>query len=129
MTVGRAAPPRDARDEQDYGGEQFLGWFLAEQLEEVASMTTLLAVIKRAGTENLLLVEDQPSPWHSKPGGALHAGPARRRRSRLATSRRAAPPVKGAGETLRTRSSLRRRGRTAHVPERPRTRRSSSPLR
>ena len=47
-----------ARDEQDYGGEHFLAWFLAEQREEVASMTNLLAVIDRAGTDNLLLVED-----------------------------------------------------------------------
>jgi bacterioferritin B len=47
-----------ARDEHDYVGEQFLGWFLAEQREEVASMANLLAVIDRAGTDNLLLVED-----------------------------------------------------------------------
>jgi bacterioferritin B len=47
-----------ARDEHDCVGEQFLGWFLAEQREEVASMANLLAVIDRAGTDNLLLVED-----------------------------------------------------------------------
>jgi bacterioferritin B len=47
-----------ARDEHDHVGEQFLGWFLAEQREEVAGMTNLLAVVDRAGTENLLLVED-----------------------------------------------------------------------
>lgn len=47
-----------AREEQDHVGEQFLGWFLAEQREEVASMSALLAVIDRAGTENMLLVED-----------------------------------------------------------------------
>ena len=39
-------------------GEQFLGWFLEEQREEVASMSALLAVVDRAGTDNLLLVED-----------------------------------------------------------------------
>jgi len=47
-----------ARDENEHVGEQFLGWFLAEQREEVASMGNLLAVIDRAGTENMLLVED-----------------------------------------------------------------------
>lgn len=47
-----------AREENEYGGEQFLGWFLAEQREEVASMATLLSVIDRASTQNMLLVED-----------------------------------------------------------------------
>ena len=47
-----------AREENEHVGEQFLGWFLAEQREEVASMSALLAVVERAGTENMLLVED-----------------------------------------------------------------------
>jgi len=47
-----------AREENELVGEQFLGWFLAEQREEVASMGNLLAVIDRAGTSNMLLVED-----------------------------------------------------------------------
>jgi len=47
-----------AREDSEYVGEQFLGWFLDEQREEVASMTTLLAVIDRAGVDNMLLVED-----------------------------------------------------------------------
>ena len=47
-----------ARDENEHVGEQFLGWFLAEQREEVASMSALLAVVERAGTENMLLVEE-----------------------------------------------------------------------
>jgi ferritin len=46
-----------AREEGDHVGEQFLGWFLAEQREEVASASALLAVIDRAGVENMLLVE------------------------------------------------------------------------
>lgn len=40
-----------ARDEGDYLGEQFMQWFLKEQVEEVASMTTLLNVAQRAGTD------------------------------------------------------------------------------
>jgi ferritin len=58
-----------AREDDDYVGEQFLGWFLDEQREEVASMSTLLAVIDRAGTENLLLVED----YLSRSGAAAKA--------------------------------------------------------
>ncbi|GAA3976304.1 ferritin [Thermobifida alba] len=37
-----------AREENDYTGEQFLQWFLREQVEEVATMSTLLAVVDRA---------------------------------------------------------------------------------
>jgi ferritin len=39
-----------ARDEHDYLGEQFMQWFLREQVEEVALMSTLVKVAKRAGT-------------------------------------------------------------------------------
>ncbi|MGW5050799.1 ferritin [Actinokineospora sp. NPDC004072] len=46
-----------ARDEDDYAGEQFMQWFLKEQVEEVAQMSTLLNVIKRADG-NLFHVED-----------------------------------------------------------------------
>jgi ferritin len=46
-----------AREESEHVGEHFLGWFLEEQREEVASMSALLAVIDRA-TTNMLLVED-----------------------------------------------------------------------
>lgn len=46
-----------AREEQDYQGEQFLQWFLTEQVEEVAKMSTLLTVIKRA-QGNLFEVEN-----------------------------------------------------------------------
>jgi ferritin len=46
-----------ARDEDDLVGEQFLHWFLQEQREEVASMSSLLAMIERA-KDNLLLAEE-----------------------------------------------------------------------
>jgi ferritin len=49
---------RLAREEGDLVGEQFLGWFLQEQREEVASMTALLAVVERASGSNVLLVEE-----------------------------------------------------------------------
>lgn len=46
-----------ARDEGDYLGEQFLQWFLKEQVEEVSQMSTLLAVVDRSGG-NLFDVEN-----------------------------------------------------------------------
>jgi len=46
-----------AREENELVGEQFLHWFLAEQREEVSSMSDLLSVVRRAG-DSLLLVED-----------------------------------------------------------------------
>jgi ferritin len=36
-----------AREEADFASEQFLQWFVKEQVEEVASMTDLLAVVRR----------------------------------------------------------------------------------
>jgi ferritin len=47
-----------AREEGDFVAEQFLGWFLQEQREEVASMSELLAVVQRALESNVLLAED-----------------------------------------------------------------------
>ncbi|UVJ38469.1 ferritin [Arthrobacter sp. CJ23] len=47
---------RAARAENDPLGEQFMLWFLKEQVEEVASMTTLLNITERA--ENLFDIEN-----------------------------------------------------------------------
>ena len=46
-----------ARDTRDYRAEQFMQWFVSEQVEEVALMQDLLNVVERS-TDNLLLVED-----------------------------------------------------------------------
>jgi bacterioferritin B len=46
-----------AREEADYLGEQFMQWFLKEQVEEVATITTLVRIAQRAG-ENLFNLED-----------------------------------------------------------------------
>ena len=46
-----------ARAENDVLGEQFMLWFLKEQVEEVAAATTLLTVAERAG-ENLFDLEN-----------------------------------------------------------------------
>jgi ferritin len=37
-----------ARAEDDYTSEQFMQWFLAEQVEEISQMTTLLNIAQRA---------------------------------------------------------------------------------
>jgi ferritin len=42
--------------EKDYITQEFLGWFVNEQLEEVSKMSTILSVIKRSG-DNLLMAE------------------------------------------------------------------------
>jgi ferritin len=44
--------------ENDHIAQDFLRWFVTEQLEEVSTMDELLAVIRRAGEKQLLLVED-----------------------------------------------------------------------
>ena len=46
-----------AREHQDYTSEQFMLWFIKEQIEEVATMSDLLRVVERA-RENPLLVEE-----------------------------------------------------------------------
>ena len=48
---------RAAREEGDALGEQFLMWFLEEQVEEVAAANTLVTVAKRAG-DNLFDLEN-----------------------------------------------------------------------
>ena len=67
-----------ARDEGDFQSEQFVQWFLKEQVEEVATMSSLLAVVQRSG-DNPMLVEDYLAREH---GGAEAADPT-------------APPVAG----------------------------------
>ena len=70
---------RLAREEGDLVGEQFLHWFLQEQREEVSSMSALLAVVERAASSNLLLVEEylaraQPAPAGAEAGAPPAAG-------------------------------------------------------
>ena len=45
---------KTAREENDFAAEQFMAWFIKEQVEEVATMSDLLAVVRR----NLDDVED-----------------------------------------------------------------------
>jgi bacterioferritin B len=46
-----------ARETKDYRAEQFMQWFVKEQVEEVALMHDLLNVVERS-KDNILLVED-----------------------------------------------------------------------
>ncbi len=46
-----------AREEGDYTSEQFMQWFIKEQVEEVATMNDLLKVVERS-RDNPLLAEE-----------------------------------------------------------------------
>jgi ferritin len=50
-----------AVEKNDFAAQQMLQWFIAEQVEEVATMGELLSVVRRAGADSLLLVEDYVS--------------------------------------------------------------------
>jgi bacterioferritin B len=46
-----------AISENDYLGQDFLRWFVTEQLEEVSTMDNLLKVVRQAGERNLIMLE------------------------------------------------------------------------
>jgi bacterioferritin B len=46
-----------AMKQNDYLAQNFLQWFIGEQLEEVVKMDRLLSVIRQSGEKNLLMVE------------------------------------------------------------------------
>ena len=46
-----------AREENDYLSEQFVQWFLKEQIEEVSTMSSLLSVVERS-SEAPMFIED-----------------------------------------------------------------------
>jgi ferritin len=63
-----------ARAEEDFMGEQFTQWFLKEQVEEIAQMTTLLNIIERANG-NLFEIEAHLHRESIGDGGADAAMP------------------------------------------------------
>jgi bacterioferritin B len=69
-----AALTEVARDEGDYLSEQFVQWFLKEQIEEVASMSSLLAVVQRS-SDDPMQIEDYLAREHSGGGGADPTAP------------------------------------------------------
>ena len=46
-----------ARETGDFQAEQFMQWFVKEQVEEVATMTDLLTVVERSADSPLLVEE------------------------------------------------------------------------
>ena len=57
---------RIARDEADFASDQFMQWFIKEQVEEVATMSDLLAVVRRS--KDIEAIEDYIQREHSAEG-------------------------------------------------------------
>jgi ferritin len=66
---------RIAREDGNALGEQFMLWFLKEQLEEMSSMTALLRTVERASDANILLVEDHLARTSAVAGGVDPTAP------------------------------------------------------
>jgi len=64
-----------ARDHGDYSSEQFMQWFIKEQVEEIASMSDLLRVVQRS-RENPMFVEDFLAREHPGEAGEDPTAPA-----------------------------------------------------
>ncbi len=64
-----------AREEGDLVGEQFLAWFLKEQLEEMSSMSDLLTTVERALASSILLAEDYLARQPVGDGGVDRTAP------------------------------------------------------
>ena len=75
-----------AREHQDYTSEQFMQWFIKEQIEEVATMSDLLRVVERA-RENPLLAEEYLAREQLGDEGEDPTAPAGGRRRALAQRR------------------------------------------
>jgi ferritin len=64
-----------AREESDFLSEQFLQWFLKEQVEEVSSMSSLLTVVERSA-ESAMLIEEYLAREGAQSGGSDPTAPA-----------------------------------------------------
>jgi bacterioferritin B len=56
-----------AREESDYASDQFMQWFIKEQVEEVATMSDLVAVVRRS-KENIEAIEEYVQREQSSAG-------------------------------------------------------------
>ena len=63
-----------AREESDFASDQFMQWFIKEQVEEVATMSDLLNVVRRS-RDNIEAIEDYIQREQSS-GGADPTAPA-----------------------------------------------------
>lgn len=62
------------QSERNHIGSRFLDWFVSEQLEEVSLMDNLLGIVRRAGEDNLLYVEDYLSRHGVEGGTSVEEG-------------------------------------------------------
>jgi len=58
---------KTAREEGDFASEQFMGWFIKEQVEEVSTMSDLLTVVSR-NQDNINNIEDYVAREQSTDG-------------------------------------------------------------
>ncbi len=65
---------RIAREENDFGAEQFMQWFIKEQVEEVAKMSSLLTVAKR-NTDSIADLEAYVAGQQANPSGVDPTAP------------------------------------------------------
>ena len=67
-----------ARDERDFTSEQFMQWFIKEQVEEVATMSDLLRVVQRSQDDPMeienYLVREHPGDEGADPTAPKPAG-------------------------------------------------------
>jgi len=63
-----------ARSENDYTSEQFLQWFIKEQVEEVSTMSDLLRVVERS-KDDVMEIENWLAREHAGGGGVDPTAP------------------------------------------------------
>ena len=67
-----------ARDERDFTSEQFMQWFIKEQVEEVATMSDLLRVVQRSQDDPMeienYMVREHPGDEGADPTAPSPAG-------------------------------------------------------
>ena len=78
-----------ARQEGDYSSEQFMQWFIKEQIEEVATMSDLLRVVERS-QDHAMDIEDYLAREQLGERGRRPDGAAPRRRRGVSLAARAA---------------------------------------
>ncbi len=65
---------RIAREDNDFGAEQFMQWFIKEQVEEVATMSSLVTVAKR-NTDSIADLETYIAREQANAGGVDPTAP------------------------------------------------------
>ena len=67
-----------ARENGDYTSEQFMQWFIKEQIEEIATMSDLLRVVRRSADDPMdiedYLAREHPGPADGDPTAPHPAG-------------------------------------------------------